>query len=75
MQKNFVYLIPGSNNPKSQFYSLIIDGVEEALKDKNVDYRIFGKPFLKSYRRMGVILAPNLEKAKKAAKKIFVKAI
>jgi phosphoribosylglycinamide formyltransferase 2 len=53
----------------------VIDGIEEALKDKNVDYRIFGKPFLKSYRRMGVILAPGLEQAKKAVKKIFVKAI
>ena len=53
----------------------VIDGVEDALEDKNVDYRIFGKPFLKSYRRMGVVLAPTLEKAKKAANKIFVKAI
>ena len=53
----------------------VINGVEDALKDKNVDYRIFGKPFLKSYRRMGVVLAPTLEKAKKAANKIFVKAI
>ena len=53
----------------------VIDGVEEALKDKNVDYRIFGKPFLKPYRRMGVVLAPNLAQAKKAAKKIIVKAI
>ena len=53
----------------------IIEGLEEALEDKNVDYRIFGKPFLKSYRRMGVVLAPSLEQAKKAAKKIFVKAI
>ncbi len=52
-----------------------IDGIEDALEDKNVDYRIFGKPFLKSYRRMGVVLAPTLEKAKKAADKIFVKAI
>ena len=52
----------------------IIEGLEEALDDKNVDYRIFGKPFLKSYRRMGVVLAPSLEQAKKAAKKIFVKA-
>ena len=49
-----------------------IDGVEEALKDEEVDYRIFGKPSLKSYRRMGVILASSLEKAKKAAKKISV---
>ena len=53
----------------------VIDGVEDALEDKNVDYRIFGKPFLKSYRRMGVVLAPTLEKAKKAANKIFVKEI
>ena len=53
----------------------VIVGVEDALKDKNVDYRIFGKPFLKSYRRMGVVLAPTLERAKNAANKIFVKAI
>ena len=53
----------------------VIEGLEEALEDKNVDYRIFGKPFLKSYRRMGVILAPSLDKAKKAAKKISVKSI
>ncbi len=53
----------------------VINGVEDALEDKNVDYRIFGKPFLKSYRRMGIVLAPTLEKAKKAANKIFVKAI
>ena len=52
----------------------IIEGLEEALKDKDVDYRVFGKPFLKSYRRMGVVLAPSLDQAKKAAKKIFVKA-
>ena len=49
-----------------------IDGVEEALEDEDVDYRIFGKPSLKPYRRMGVILASSLEKAKKAAKKISV---
>ena len=53
----------------------VIDGIEDALEDKNVDYRIFGKPFLKSYRRMGVVLAPTLEKAKKAANKIHVKEI
>ncbi len=51
-----------------------IEGLEEALEDKNIDYRIFGKPSLKSYRRMGVILAPSLDLAKKAAKKITVKA-
>ena len=51
-----------------------IEGLEKALEDKSIDFRIFGKPFLKSYRRMGVILAENLEKAKTAAKKISVKS-
>ena len=49
-----------------------IEGVEKALEDEDVDYRIFGKPSLKPYRRMGVILASSLEKAKMAAKKISV---
>ena len=53
----------------------VINGVEKALEDKNIDYRIFGKPYLKSYRRMGVVLAPSLKQAKMAAKKILVKAV
>ena len=52
----------------------LIEGIEKALEDKSIDFRIFGKPFLKSYRRMGVILADNLENAKAAAKKISVKS-
>ena len=52
----------------------IIEGIEQALEDKSVDFRVFGKPFLKSYRRMGVVLAENLEKAKSAAAKIIVKS-
>ena len=52
----------------------LIEGVEKALKDKSIDFRIFGKPYLKSYRRMGVILAENLENAKAAAKKISIKS-
>ena len=51
-----------------------IEGVEDALKDNSVDFRVFGKPFLKPYRRMGVVLAENLEKAKMAAAKIIVKS-
>ena len=51
-----------------------IEGVEDALKDNSVDFRLFGKPFLKPYRRMGVVLAENLEKAKIAAAKIIVKS-
>ena len=51
-----------------------IEGIEDALKDNSVDFRVFGKPFLKPYRRMGVVLAENLEKAKIAAAKITVKS-
>lgn len=56
----------------------IIQGVERALKFKNVDVRIFGKPTTRPYRRMGVVLArgSNIKNAKnlaiKAAKKIKV---
>ena len=49
-----------------------IEGIEKALEDKSVDFRLFGKPFLKPYRRMGIILAETLDKAKIAAKKISV---
>ncbi len=52
----------------------LVEGIEKALEDKSIDFRIFGKPFLKSYRRIGVILAENLEDAKAAAKKISVKS-
>ena len=51
-----------------------IEGIDKALEDKSVDVRIFGKPLLKSYRRMGVVFAQNLENAKIAAKKISVKS-
>ena len=50
----------------------MIKGIENAFKDKNVDIRIFGKPETKPYRRMGVILASNLKKAREALSKIKV---
>ena len=59
---------------KNSLYSVFWSGVEKALEDKSIDFRIFGKPYLKSYRRMGVILAENLENAKTAAKKISIKS-
>ncbi|MDP2384728.1 MAG: formate-dependent phosphoribosylglycinamide formyltransferase [Bacteroidota bacterium] len=34
----------------------VYSGIEEVLKNKNTDIRIFGKPFTRKYRRMGVIL-------------------
>ncbi|MDC0456620.1 formate-dependent phosphoribosylglycinamide formyltransferase [Alphaproteobacteria bacterium] len=50
----------------------VIEGIEKALEDQSVDFRIFGKPFLKPYRRMGVIMAETLDKAKMAARKVSV---
>ena len=57
----------------------IISGLEEAAKFKNTDFKIFGKPNTRKYRRMAVTLAYGKEdtsilvqKAKKVASKIKV---
>ena len=71
-QSGASHVILASENASGDY---VIEGLEEALEDKEVDYRIFGKPYLKSYRRMGVVMAPSLDQAKKAAKKISIKSI
>ena len=71
-QSGASHVILASENASGDY---VIEGLEEALQDKEVDYRIFGKPYLKSYRRMGVVMAPSLDQAKKAAKKISIKSI
>ena len=48
------------------------DGVNDALSDPDIDIRIFGKQSTREYRRMAVILAPTLQQAKTAAKKVKV---
>ena len=48
------------------------EGVNEALSDQDIDLRIFGKQTTQKHRRMAVVLAPTLEQAKIAAKKIKV---
>ena len=50
-----------------------ISGLNEALAEPDVDVRIFGKRQARPNRRMGVILAPNVDKAKQAASKIEIK--
>ena len=57
----------------------ILSGLEEAAKFKNTDFKIFGKPTTRPYRRMAVALsygdektADLVEKAKKVAAKIEV---
>jgi phosphoribosylglycinamide formyltransferase 2 len=57
----------------------IISGVKEAAKYKNTDFKIFGKPTTRKYRRMAVALAYGndetpilIEKAKKVASKIKI---
>lgn len=56
--------------------SIAFTGVAEALSEKDVDIRLFGKPSSHPYRRMGVALAKGVnvqearEKATRAASKI-----
>lgn len=60
-----------------------ISGLAEALHEKNIDVKVFGKPVTRPYRRMAVALAWDkpgteikslIEKAKAAAAKIKVHA-
>ncbi|MBN3951767.1 MAG: formate-dependent phosphoribosylglycinamide formyltransferase [Nostoc sp. NMS7] len=61
---------------KSDF--IVFGGVANALSEKDVDIRLFGKPNAHPYRRMGVALAKGVnvqearEKATRAAKKITI---
>ncbi|MEH1926324.1 formate-dependent phosphoribosylglycinamide formyltransferase [Nostoc sp.] len=61
---------------KSDF--IVFGGVADALSEKDVDIRLFGKPNAHPYRRMGVALAKGInvqearEKATKAASKITI---
>ena len=50
----------------------IIEGVKDVLAEQNLEIRIFGKPTVRPFRRMGVILGPNREKTGKAIKKIKI---
>ena len=68
-KKGVSQVILANKNAKGKF---LIKGIENAFQDKNIDIRIFGKPETKPYRRMGVILASNLKKAKKALSRIKV---
>ncbi|MEH2059762.1 MAG: formate-dependent phosphoribosylglycinamide formyltransferase [Nostoc sp.] len=58
--------------------SIAFTGVADALSEKDVDIRLFGKPNAHPYRRMGVALAKGVnveearEKATKAARKITI---
>ena len=68
-KKGVSQVILANKNAKGKF---LIKGIENAFQDKTIDIRIFGKPETKPYRRMGVILASNLKKAKEALSKIKV---
>ncbi|MBE8967587.1 formate-dependent phosphoribosylglycinamide formyltransferase [Nostocales cyanobacterium LEGE 12452] len=58
--------------------SIAFGGVADALSEKDVDIKLFGKPNAHPYRRMGVALAKGVnvqearEKATKAANKITI---
>lgn len=60
---------------------VVFENLEEVLAEEDVQIRIFGKPFVKGHRRMGVILAKDetiekaLEKAERAYAKLKVKVV
>ena len=57
------------------------ENLEEVLAEPDVQIRLFGKPFIKGHRRMGVILAKAetvelaLEKVEKAYAKLKVRVL
>ena len=68
-KKGVSQVILANKNAKGKF---LIKGIENAFQDRTIDVRVFGKPEAKSYRRLGVILASNLKKAREALSKIKV---
>ena len=48
------------------------EGIEDAMNIEGIDVRIFGKPFVRKYRRMGVVLGDTLESTRNAASLIRV---
>ena len=75
--KNGASAVVLAENESSEFP--IISGLEEAANYKNTDFKIFGKPTTRKYRRMAVALAYGSEetsilvkKAKEVASKIKI---
>ena len=48
----------------------VLEGLEDALKGADTDFRLFGKPEIHGKRRLGVALAlgQTVEKAREAAR-------
>ena len=69
LKKGVSQVILANKNAKGKY---VIKGIENAFQDKTIDIRIFGKPEIKPYRRMGIILASNVKKAKEALSKIKI---
>jgi phosphoribosylglycinamide formyltransferase 2 len=57
------------------------ENLEEVLAEPNVQIRLFGKPFIKGHRRMGVLLARDetveaaLAKVERAYAKLKVRVL
>ena len=68
-KKGVSQVILANKSSKGKF---IINGIEKALEDKTIDLRLFGKPIARPYRRLGIILSDNFQKAKKALSKIKI---
>ncbi len=49
-----------------------IKGLDQAMRENLVDVRVFGKPNTRKYRRMAVVLGPDVDTVKKAAGSIEI---
>ena len=66
-KKGVSQVILANKSSKGKF---IINGIEKALEDKTIDLRLFGKPIARPYRRLGIILSDNFQKAKKHCQRL-----
>ena len=66
---------PGASHvvlAKKESTTFSFSGIEDALSIPGVEVRVFGKPSTRVNRRMAVVLAPDVETAKNAARKITI---
>ena len=71
IQKNNGKVVTPSTTMKEKFKMVAktMVSLEEVLAEPNVQIRLFGKPFIKGHRRMGVLLARD-ETVEKALAKV-----
>ncbi len=70
---------PGASHvilaPKDAIGPYHVSGLADAVAVPGADVRVFGKPVMKSYRRLAVALAGSLDDARKAAERVTIEPV